>query len=215
MEDALKYLYMVGALMMGTTALVAGILLIRVIISIQHPEQPNTLVVLYYNDPPPTKRVKGVFLAGPTSSEEHTAWRLQVIEVLKKRGYKGYIMVPEFREGGFEKGRPTMDDGKPSTIEGSDRSSENITAWESVGLENCSQVLFWMPFSLGEKGDLNSMPGFATRGEVQRAMILRPQATILGMPDKAFRGGLVRYWANRYGLKIHKTLEETVSQIGL
>jgi hypothetical protein len=122
-------------------------------------------------------------------------------------------MVPEFREGGFEKGRPTMDDGKPSTIEGSDRSSENITAWESVGLENCSQVLFWMPFSLGEKGDPNSMPGFATRGEVQRAMILRPQATILGMPEKAFRGGLVRYWANRYGLKIHKTLEEVVNQI--
>lgn len=176
---------------------------------------PTSTVVLYYNDPPPTRRVKGVFLAGPTSSEEHTAWRLKVIDLLRQKGYRGYVMVPEFREGGFEKGRPTMDDGKPSTIEGSDRSSENITAWESVGLENCSQVLFWMPFSLGEKGDLNSMPGFATRGEVQRAMILRPQATILGMPDKAFRGGLVRYWANRYGLKIHKTLEETVSQIGL
>ena len=85
---------------------------------------PKELVVLYYNDPPPEKKVKGVFLAGPSSSEEHTAWRVQVIELLKQKGYKGYVMIPEFREGGFEKGRPTMDDGKPSTIEGSDRASE-------------------------------------------------------------------------------------------
>ena len=112
---------------------------------------PTSTVVLYYNDLPPTRRVKGVFLAGPTSSEEHTAWRLKVIDLLRQKGYRGYVMVPEFREGGFEKGRPTMNDGKPSTIEGSDRSSENITTWESVGLENCSQVLFWMPFSLGER----------------------------------------------------------------
>lgn len=174
---------------------------------------PKELVVLYYNDPPPEKKVKGVFLAGPSSSEEHTAWRIQVVELLRKKGYRGYVMIPEFREGGFEKGRPTMDDGKPSTIEGSDRSSERITDWETSGLENCSQVLFWMPFSLGAKGDPDSLPGFATRGEVQRLMILRSKDTIFGMPDKAFRGGLVRYWANKQGLKIYKTLEETVNQI--
>ena len=176
---------------------------------------PKELVILYYNDPPPKKKVKGVFLAGPTSSEEHTVWRVRVVEILKQKGYQGYVMIPEFRDGGFEKGRSTMDDGRPSTIEGSDRSSEKITNWESVGLENCSQVLFWMPFSFGEKGDPNSLPGFATRGEVQRLMILRRKDTILGMPDKAFRGGLVRYWANQYRLKIHKTLEEVVDQIRL
>lgn len=174
---------------------------------------PKELTVLYYNDDPPTRKVKGVFLAGPTSSEEHTAWRVRVIELLKQKGYKGYVMIPEFRDGGFEKNRLSMDDGRPSSIEGSDRASERITDWETAGLENCSQVLFWMPFSLGEKGDPNSLPGFATRGEVQRLMLLRPKNTILGMPEKAFRGGLVRYWANKYGLKIHKTLEESVNQI--
>ena len=63
------------------------------------------------------------------------------------------------------------------------------------------------------KGDPNSLPGFATRGEVQRLMILRQKDVILGMPDKVFRGGLVRYWANKYGLKIHKTLEDSVNQV--
>lgn len=174
---------------------------------------PKELTILYYNNDPPTKRVHGVFLAGPTSSEEHTAWRVRAIELLRQKGYKGYVMVPEFQSGGFEKNRLSMDDKKPSTTEGSDRASERITDWETAGLENCSQALFWMPFSLGEKGDPNSLPGFATRGEVQRLMLLRPKNTILGMPEKAFRGGLVRYWASKYGLKIHKTLEEVVDQI--
>jgi hypothetical protein len=70
-----------------------------------------------------------------------------------------------------------------------------------------------MPFSISEKGDPNSLPGFATRGEVQRLMLLRPKNTVLGMPEKVFRGGLVRYWANKYGLKIHKTLEESIDQL--
>ena len=34
---------------------------------------PTSTVVLYYNDPPPTKRVKGVFLAGPTSDHSWNA----------------------------------------------------------------------------------------------------------------------------------------------
>jgi hypothetical protein len=174
---------------------------------------PSEMTILYYNDDPPTRKVKGVFLAGPTSNEEHTAWRVHVTELLRQKGYKGYVMIPEFRDGGFEKNRLSMADGRPSSIEGSDRASERITDWETVGLENCSQVLFWMPFSLGEKGDPNSLPGFATRGEVQRLMLLRPKNTILGMPEKAFRGGLVRYWASKYGLKIHKTLEDSVNQV--
>ena len=174
---------------------------------------PKELTILYYNDDPPARKVKGVFLAGPTSNEEHTAWRVRVIELLHQKGYKGYVMIPEFRDGGFEKNRLSMDDKKPSTIEGSDRASERITDWETAGLESCSQILFWMPFSLGEKGDPNSLPGFATRGEVQRLMILRQKDVILGMPDKVFRGGLVRYWANKYGLKIHKTLEDSVNQV--
>lgn len=159
---------------------------------------------VYYDDPPLTKNQLSVFLAGPSS---HAKWRGDAVKMLREGGFKGTIVIPEFRSGVFDKSR--FDDCKPSTIPGMSRSSELIMEWETQGIDNSTVLMVWMPYTGFD--DPRQWTGLSTRGESARAIICNRSGLVLGMPSDAFRSGQDRFHAYKKGIPIHTTLESSVN----
>lgn len=162
----------------------------------------------YDCQPLPCSDVSSVFLAGPSSD---TRWRNTAFDALRVGGFRGRIVIPEFRNGIFDKSR--FDDGKPSTVPGMSRSSERILDWETAGIENSSVLMVWMPYT--DFADPRHWTGLSTRSEASRAIGSHEgrKRLVLGMPDDAFRSGQERYHAHRNGLTIHKTLHATCESV--
>lgn len=159
---------------------------------------------IYYDDAALTRGKLSVFLAGPSS---HERWRPEAIRLLREGGFKGTIVVPEFRDGVFRKER--FDDGKPGTIPKMTRASENIMRWETDGIDNATVLVVWMPYT--DFADDRKWTGLSTRGESSRAIEAKRRGLVLGMPDDAFRSGQDRFHAHRRGLLIHASLQETIA----
>lgn len=167
---------------------------------------------IFYGDPAPTQLIpNSIFLAGCSVSPkaaERTEWRLDALSMLKKAGFTGTVIIPEFESGGFR--REFFNDGLPSTVPGMSRSSERIIAWETAGIDNARALLAWMPFALGIEGQPDSLPGFSTRAEVMRAITMKRPRLVLGMPPIALAGGQIRFHAHRASYEILDVLEDVV-----
>ena len=150
---------------------------------------PNPGGELFYDDPPLDRRTRGVFLAGPTADDGHrTAWRLRAVTLLRDEGYDGLIVIPEFRDGKFSRER--WDDGQPSTVSYVPRATQRILDWETAGVDHCTVVLAWMPFTLAAKGTAESRPGYSALW--------------------ALSGGGLRYDIAKAGYPLFDSLEKTV-----
>ena len=86
---------------------------------------------------------ENIFLAGPTPrSEDVKSWRPQAINILRELGYKGNILIPEPRNGGW---------------------AENYyhqVEWELESLNKSTGIIFWIP------RNMDNMPGMTTNIEL-------------------------------------------------
>ena len=150
-----------------------------------------------------------IFLAGPTStSVPRTPWREEALELLKS--FDGLVVLPEFQEFVFADGVRTRYCHGDCPVPNLAVEYFNVLHWETVGIEQCSAVMFWMPFDIGDPEDPLSLPGFTTRCEVARELTRDASRIVLGMPSKVLSDNYIRFHAHRHGVTIHDTLEDTV-----
>lgn len=157
-------------------------------------------------------RGASIFLAGPTARGiQRTPWRAQTLSLLAGHGYRGTVLLPEFRDTPFDEAAPRVFGHGQSPVPGMRATTYNILRWETTGIERASVVLFWMPFVIAAEDDPASLPGFTTRAEVSRELARAPERIVLGMPGVALSSGHIRYHAHLRGVRIHETLAETVA----
>lgn len=137
-----------------------------------------------------------IFLMGPTvrGNQTHlTSWRIEAVEIFKKKGFKGALIIPEFTSK-FE----------------SDKGKDWIPAWEFAGLQISDVNMCWVPRT-------KELIGLTTNAEWGYWLARDSSKLIYGRPDDAYRisyldlmwdfnsiqNGQVRF-------KINKTLEETI-----
>jgi hypothetical protein len=163
---------------------------------------------------PALKGTRSVFLAGPTVPQPGiTAWRADAVRLFEQAGFEGALVIPEFEVRHYKEAAPTHFGRPPSPVAGMKDHSYNVLAWETLGIEQSSHVMFWMPFSIGEEHDPDSMPGFTTRAEVARELVRAPRRITLGMTPDALSSAHIRYHAHHAGVSIHPTLEATVAAV--
>ncbi|MFZ2587660.1 MAG: nucleoside 2-deoxyribosyltransferase domain-containing protein [Alphaproteobacteria bacterium] len=108
-----------------------------------------------------------LFLVGPTPRDEGVpSWRPQAIEILKRRGFDGYVFVPEDDLWGFQ------------------GDYDHQVWWEIEGLGKSAVIACWLDRKMPD------MPAFTTNTEVGMALMARPDRFVLGAPDDAVK---VRY----------------------
>lgn len=142
--------------------------------------------IIYACEPFPTIVKKTVFLAGPTNTEK--SWRENALKELQKQGYDGTVFVPEPRNGKWR----------------SDYDEQVI--WEDKALNRSDAILFWIP------RDLKDMPGLTTNDEWGYWKSAHPSKLILGAPDYAEKVRYQKFYAEKLGIEMAETLEETVKK---
>ena len=152
-----------------------------------------------------------IFLAGPTSADYRTRWRLEALRLLEDRGFSGMVIIPEFRDRLFCEAAADRFADDDCPVPGMRPASYNILDWETTGIEGVRCVMFWMPFATAGRDASDSLPGFTTRAEVSRELVRAPHRIVLGMPLGAFSSGHIRYHAHRSGVPIYETLKATVN----
>jgi nucleoside 2-deoxyribosyltransferase len=109
-----------------------------------------------------------IFLAGPTvrGNQPHlTSWRFEAIELFKKKGFNGNLIVPEFT----------------SKTE-SDKGKKWVPLWEWNGLKKADCILFWIPRT-------RELIGLTTNWEHGYWMGKQINKVVYGRPNDAFRIG--------------------------
>lgn len=128
---------------------------------------------------------KSIFLAGPTPrSADVKSWRPEAIAILERYGFSGTVLVPETADGEW---RHNYDDQ---------------IGWEWDGLNQASTIVFWCP------RDLVEMPAFTTN--VEFGLYAATSKVVYGRPDEAPKMKYLDALAQRYNIKIHNTLEQTI-----
>ncbi len=159
---------------------------------------------VFYDDPPLAPH-PSIFLAGPTSRDGRTAWRIAALAQLARAGFAGAVLVPEFRDRAFADAAPYHFAGASCSVPEMRAVSYNVLAWETTGIESATVVLFWMPFHIADAADPASLPGFTTRAEVSRELVRAPHRIVLGMPAGALSSAHIRYHAHHAGVPILPT----------
>jgi len=139
-----------------------------------------------------------IFLAGPTvrGNQPHlTSWRFEAIELFKKHGFNGNLIIPEFI----------------SKTE-SDEVRYDLPLWEFEGLKKCDVIMFWIPRT-------RELIALTTNHEMGYWMSRDREKVIYGRPDDAYRMSYLdimwvednkdRFTTN-FSNSIFKSLETTV-----
>lgn len=137
-----------------------------------------------------------IFLAGPTvrGNQLHLqpSWRFEAIELLKKHGFDGSVIVPEFTD-----------------LKESDKGRVELPIWEHTGLTKAHCILFWINRS-------RELWGLNTNSEQGYWLGKDPLKLEYGRPDDAFRIQYNDIMWNRIfsemGIErsIYNSLEDTV-----
>jgi len=107
-----------------------------------------------------------IFLAGPTvrGNQPHlTSWRFEAVELFKKKGFDGNLIIPEF----------------VSKTE-SDKYRYDLPAWEYYGLSKSGVIMFWIPRT-------RELIGLTTNCEFGYWMARDRYKMVYGRPDDAYR----------------------------
>lgn len=114
-----------------------------------------------------------IFLVGPTPrSKTVESWRPYALDILDKLGYRGQVIVPEWR------------------VVVEDFNYDGQVEWEHTGLENCSAIACWVP------RDLKDMPAFTTNVEFGR--YVRSGRLFYGRPDSAPKNRYLDWLYKKY-----------------
>ena len=141
--------------------------------------------IVWATEDPPDSFSSAIFLAGPTPrSNTVQSWRPKCLQILKRNGYQGVVFVPEPKNG--------------ERYADYDRQ----VSWEEMGLRMADQILFWIP------RQLESMPAFTTN--VEWGMWFDSGKAVFGAPPQAPKNTYLRHYADKFGLPVCETLEETV-----
>lgn len=107
-----------------------------------------------------------IFLAGPTvrGNQPHlTSWRFEAIELFKKKGFNGNLIIPEFTD-------------KTE----SDKYRYDLPVWEFNGLQKSKIIMFWIPRT-------RELIGLTTNHEFGYWLARERSKIIYGRPDDAYR----------------------------
>lgn len=138
-----------------------------------------------------------IFLAGPTvrGNQPHlTSWRFEAIKLFEERGFKGNLIIPEFK----------------SRTE-SDQFRYDIPQWEFAGLCRSHVNMFWIPRT-------RELIGLTTNHEHGYWMAKDRSKVVYGRPNDAYRMTYLDImWVEdaklrgiRSGIPIYNTLPKTV-----
>lgn len=148
--------------------------------------------VYYVNTPKETikaawaAKTPSIFLAGPTPRTDDTpSWRPAAVALLEEYGFKGSVFIPEDR--GAE--RYADYDGQIN--------------WEWNGLDAARVIVFWIPRNLA------TMPAFTTN--VEFGLYAKSGKCVLGYPLDTPKNRYLHAVAEKYGMPIAHTLEETIN----
>src|SRR6478735_751140 len=84
---------------------------------------------------------RSLFLAGPTArGVARTPWRSRAIELLEELGYPGFVVIPEFRDGQFDRHAPEVFGRGDSPAPALRQRSFNVLRWETCGIERSTKV---------------------------------------------------------------------------
>lgn len=143
--------------------------------------------VVYYNEEMPYKFASSLFLAGPSlrSGQEGDSWRETALQILRDKGYKGVIFVPENRDGRLDE----------------NHDYDDTVSWEQHHLDIADQILFWVPRS-------EELIGLTTN--IEFGNYIESGRVVLGWPEEAIKMKYFEYCANQNKIPIHHTLTETI-----
>lgn len=144
----------------------------------------NELSVICAGEPLPVG-VPTIFLAGPTPrSEAVPSWRPEATFIIRGAAAPELrILVPERRNGWADVDKKEQYD------------------WEHVALNHADVILFWIP------RNMVTMPALTTN--VEWGAFQDSGKVVLGLPPEGERNFYIRYQANRRGIPVWTTLEET------
>ena len=101
-----------------------------------------------------------IFLAGPTPREKNVkSWRPEAIEILKEKGFNGYVYVPERSDW-------TVKFDYIDQVE-----------WEQNNMNISNVIMFWVP------RNMDTMPGLSSN--IEFGMYISQSSIIYGRPDNA------------------------------
>lgn len=128
-----------------------------------------------------------IFLAGPTPRDANVpSWRPRALDLLREKGFKGTVYVPEDRDG---------------TVQ---FEYYNQIAWEWRGLEASTVILFWIP------REIETMPAMTTN--VEFGLYVASRRVVLGFPPEAQKMKYLEALGWRYNIEVCSTLEATVEK---
>jgi hypothetical protein len=126
-----------------------------------------------------------IFLAGPTPrSEAVPSWRPEALQILKKMGFRGQVIVPEPSDGKW------VDDYSKQA------------EWEWGGLRRAGVIVFWIP------RDMDTLPGMTTN--IEWGLWGQHGKCVLGAPPDAPHMKYMDWMAKKTNTPRTTTLEETL-----
>lgn len=138
----------------------------------------------------PTTVSRSVFLAGPTPrSDSVNSWRDNAIGILSRLGFSdkydtAYIPEPRYGWNGVY---------------------YDQIEWEEEALNRADCIVFWVPRDI-----VGKMPAFTTNDEW--GYWKDSGKVVFGAPDNAEKVRYQKYYANKYGVPVTDTLEDTLKE---
>lgn len=184
-------------------------------------QAPRGVIVVYAQETLPAwwKPGSRLFLAGPTwrplpaagsgaPRERRTGWRLEATAALRMAGWRGYVFVPEFKDGSFASWKAGWSAAHPGQSAG-----EQIVSWENAALEAATIRLFWLSFAMPVADNpADTQLGFTTRLELGYWLAKAPRSIVASIPIGADSSAFIRYHARRQGAYLDTcSLERLVS----
>lgn len=185
---------------------------LTVLLVVRHRYSPRGVVVVYAQEDLPAWYMGGtrLFLAGSTWRplprpdgtviERRTGWRIEAIDALRRKGWRGFVFVPEFPDGSFKTWKDRWNAQHPGR-----NASEQIVAWEHRALEAATVRLFYLPFALPvADNQADTQLGFTTRLELGYWLARDPRSIVAGFAPGADGSAFVRYHAAATGARLFK-----------
>ena len=134
-----------------------------------------------------------VFLAGPTPrSATVKSWRPDMIKELRDAGFKGEIVIPEYKNEYERK--------KPKSFVYDKRIS-----WEVHWLKKSNAILFWVP------RNMSTMPALTTN--IEFGEFMHSEKVILGYPENAEHVQYMTVRAKWLNIPVANTMGEVAAYI--